>query len=300
MKTFLALLKIDLKLVSRNRVAVFFNFLFPLIFFFMFAQLYGAGQGKIILYVVSMVTVIGILGNGLFGAGMRAVQDREENILRRYKVTPITPVPLLLASMITGIIIYLPTVIVILVLANRLYGMAIPPNLVSLFLFVCLGSFAFRAIGLIVAARLHANAFLKRRHASAFTFPRLAPGGDAIHSRDLSHERDRRNFAARRIARAKLEISPRTLARSRCRIVYCEQNFPLGKGRETAALGEIVGDRRAAAFFSPRRLRGAEPPGVNQNENFGARSPARADLADPERAHLRRQWQGDRVGRRAR
>ena len=42
-----------------------------------------------------MVLVIGILGNGLFGAGMRAVQEREENILRRYKVTPITPVPLL-------------------------------------------------------------------------------------------------------------------------------------------------------------------------------------------------------------
>ena len=30
-----------------------------------------------------MVSVIGILGNGLFGAGMRAVQDRETNVLRR-------------------------------------------------------------------------------------------------------------------------------------------------------------------------------------------------------------------------
>ena len=43
-----------------------------------------------------MVTTIGILGTGFFGAGMRSVQEREENILRRYKVTPITPVPLLL------------------------------------------------------------------------------------------------------------------------------------------------------------------------------------------------------------
>jgi imidazolonepropionase-like amidohydrolase/ABC-type multidrug transport system permease subunit len=152
MKTFLALLKIDLKLASRNRAALFFNYLFPLIFFFMFAQMYDAGQGNIILYVVTMVTVIGILGNGLWGAGMRAVQDREENILRRYKVTPITPVPLLLASMISGAIIYLPSVVVLLVLANRLYGMTVPSNLVSLFLFVCLGTLAFRALGSIVAA----------------------------------------------------------------------------------------------------------------------------------------------------
>jgi len=42
------------------------------------------------------------LGNGFFGAGIRAVQEREQNILRRYKVTPITPLPILGASL-TGI-----------------------------------------------------------------------------------------------------------------------------------------------------------------------------------------------------
>ncbi|MDQ6809199.1 MAG: hypothetical protein M3Z64_07220, partial [Verrucomicrobiota bacterium] len=85
MKGFLALLKIDLKLASRNRAVFFFNMVFPLVFFFMFAQMMDAKQGTIILSVVTMVLVIGIIGNGLFGAGMRAVQEREENILRRYK-----------------------------------------------------------------------------------------------------------------------------------------------------------------------------------------------------------------------
>jgi imidazolonepropionase-like amidohydrolase/ABC-type multidrug transport system permease subunit len=152
MKAFLALLKIDLKLAARNRSVLFFNFIFPLVFFFMFGQMFDAKQGNVILLVVTMVTVIGILGNGLFGAGIRAVQEREENILRRYKVTPITPVPLLAASMITGVLVYLPTVIVVLLLANRLYGMAMPPSLVSFFVFVCIGTLAFRAIGSIVAA----------------------------------------------------------------------------------------------------------------------------------------------------
>jgi imidazolonepropionase-like amidohydrolase/ABC-type multidrug transport system permease subunit len=152
MKAFFALLKIDLKLASRNRSVLFFNLIFPLIFFFMFGQMFDARQGNIILYVVTVVLVMGIIGNGLWGAGMRAVQEREENILRRYKVTPITPVPLLVASMVSGIIIYLPTVAVILILANRLYGMAVPSNLISLLAFICIGTLAFRAIGLIVAA----------------------------------------------------------------------------------------------------------------------------------------------------
>ncbi len=157
MKSFLSLLKIDLLLAARNRGVLFFNYLFPLVFFFFFAWAFDAGQGRTILLVVAMVIVIGILGNGLFGAGMRAVQEREENILRRYKVTPITPVPLLAASMITGVLIYLPSVVLLLFLANRFYGMALPADLFSLFLFICIGTIAFRALGLIIAAVVNSS-----------------------------------------------------------------------------------------------------------------------------------------------
>ncbi len=157
MKAFLAFLKIDLKLARRNRAVLFFNYLFPLFFFFVFAQMFDAHQGSAILQVVTMVIVFGILGNGLFGAGMRAVQEREENILRRYKVTPTTPVPLLCASMITGVVLFVPSVLVILFLAHQLYGMAVPSALWSLIVFVCLGAIAFRSLGLIIAAVVNSS-----------------------------------------------------------------------------------------------------------------------------------------------
>jgi imidazolonepropionase-like amidohydrolase/ABC-type multidrug transport system permease subunit len=152
MKAFLALLETDLKLTLRDKSAAFFNYLFPLIFFFLFGQLMNASQGSAILRVVSMVTLFGILGNGLFGAGMRAVSDREANVLRRYKVAPITPLPLLLASVVTGMLLYLPALALMLTLAHFVYGMQVPSNLVSLVLFVCVASAAFRALGLIIAA----------------------------------------------------------------------------------------------------------------------------------------------------
>src|SRR6266850_4602627 len=152
MKAFIALTRIDLKLALRNRSVLFFNYFFPLIFFFVFGYSMHAEQGSRIIQVITMVTAIGILGNGLFGAGMRAVQDRETDVLRRYKVTPITPVPLLAASMVTGVILYLPGLIIVLVLANRLFGMTVPPNLLSLFLFAIVACLAFRSIGLIIAS----------------------------------------------------------------------------------------------------------------------------------------------------
>jgi imidazolonepropionase-like amidohydrolase/ABC-type multidrug transport system permease subunit len=157
MKAFLALTRIDLKLALRNRSVLFFNYFFPLIFFFVFGYSMHAEQGSRIIQVITMVTAIGILGNGLFGAGMRAVQDRETDVLRRFKVTPITPVPLLSASMVTGVILYLPGLIITLILANRLFGMTIPPNIGSLFLFAIIACVAFRSIGLIIAAVVNSS-----------------------------------------------------------------------------------------------------------------------------------------------
>ena len=152
MKTYWALIKIDLKLATRVRTALFFNYMFPLIFYFIFAQSFHAEQGGVINQVVAMVATLGVIGNGLFGAGMRAVAERENNILRRYKVTPITPLPLLVASIVTGLIIYLPSVMLILFLSNRFYHMAVPQHVISMLAFIALGVTAFRSIGMIIAA----------------------------------------------------------------------------------------------------------------------------------------------------
>src|ERR1700690_3307191 len=152
MKGYLALIELDLRLALRQKSVIFFNYMFPLIFFIVFAQILHGNRGGAMVQIVSMVTIIGILGNGLFGAGMRAVQEREANILRRYKVTPITPAPLLISSTITGWIIFMPLIVLMFTLAHFGYGMPWPGNLASIFGFVTLGIMGFRAIGMILAA----------------------------------------------------------------------------------------------------------------------------------------------------
>jgi imidazolonepropionase-like amidohydrolase/ABC-type multidrug transport system permease subunit len=152
MKSYKALISIDLKLALRNRSVIFFNYLFPLTFFFIFGQAMHAERGAAITMVIAMVLIIGILGNGLMGAGIRAVQEREANILRRYRVTPITPAPLLVASVVTGWILYMPNVILILTLAHFMYGMPWPRSMFSILLFISIAIAGFRSIGLILAS----------------------------------------------------------------------------------------------------------------------------------------------------
>jgi imidazolonepropionase-like amidohydrolase/ABC-type multidrug transport system permease subunit len=152
MKTYLALFKINMLLTMRDRGVIFFNYLFPLIFFFAFAELFHAGVGAGVAYFVSTVLTMGILGNGLWVAGMRSVQEREANILRRFKVAPISPLPILVAAMLSGWLLYLPIMIILVALAHFLYAMPLPQNWVSLFVMGSLGVCAFRAIGSILAA----------------------------------------------------------------------------------------------------------------------------------------------------
>ena len=152
MKAYLAQIAITVRLTVRDRTALFFNYLFPLIFFFSFAQMFHAERGGAIIQVFTMVLCIGILGTGFFGAGIRSVQERESNILRRFRVAPISAAPLLVASMVTGLMIFLPSALLMLVLARAMYGMKFPSSWLSLLIFVCLGVLAFRAMGLIIAS----------------------------------------------------------------------------------------------------------------------------------------------------
>ena len=152
MKSYIALIQLDLKLALRQKSVLFFNYMFPLIFFVVFAQAMHGDRGNAMTQIVTMVIIIGVLGNGLFGAGMRAVQERESNVLRRYKVTPITPAPILIAATIVGWIIFMPLVLFMFCVAHFGYGMLWPARMGSILLFATLGILAFRAIGMILAA----------------------------------------------------------------------------------------------------------------------------------------------------
>lgn len=153
MKIYLALIAIDLRLALRLRTVIFFNYLFPIVFFFTVGTIFQAGQSpKAITLVVTMSVTLGILGNGLFGAGIRTLQERELNILRRYKVTPITPGPLLAASMVTGWIIFLPYILLLLVMSHYWYHMPWPLHMLDLIVFISLALVTFRAIGLVIAS----------------------------------------------------------------------------------------------------------------------------------------------------
>lgn len=151
MKTYLSMIAMDIRLAMRLRVVIFFNYLFPLIFFFGFAIFMHRSVDQMI-YVVNMSVTLGVLGSGFFGSGIRAIQDRELNILRRYKVTPITPAPIMVGSMVTGWFLFMPYIIVVILLAHFIYNVPMPAHMLQLLVFISIGLVAFRSLGLVIAS----------------------------------------------------------------------------------------------------------------------------------------------------
>ena len=134
---------------------------------------------------------------------MRAVQEREANILRRFKVTPISPMPILVAAMVSGWLLFLPAVFLLVGLAHFLYAMPLPRNWISLFLMATLGVCSIRAIGLILAAvtntmagshhrhpvAVHAHVVSERRHHSRGHAAQVGADSGGVHAGILPGQR---------------------------------------------------------------------------------------------------------------
>jgi ABC-type multidrug transport system permease subunit len=153
MKTYIAYIRTTLRLTLRERIVIFFNYLFPLVFLVGFGEFMGAAQSPgAATQVFALTLTLNILGTGFFGAGMSAVMEREVGILRRFKVAPITPGPILVSSMVTGWLVFLPALAIFIGILHFRYAMPMPRSPISLLVFLSIGVVAFRAMGLIIAS----------------------------------------------------------------------------------------------------------------------------------------------------
>jgi ABC-2 type transport system permease protein len=152
LRPYIAQIRSNLRLMGRDRSVLFFSYLFPLSFFFLFAQSFHATESTgAMTQVITMVLIIGVLGNGFFGAGMRAVQDRETNVLRRFKVAPVGPLPIIVAGIVSGLVAFFPSVFLFFFFGTIIYRAPLPHNLLSILVFLSIGVIAFRALGMIIA-----------------------------------------------------------------------------------------------------------------------------------------------------
>ena len=146
-----ALTMTRMRLAMRNRAFLFFSLIMPLAFLFIYAGIFGHGKAQAVPYLLAEVLALTVMGS-FWGLSVQLVTFREQGILRRFRVAPVTASAMLASSLLSNYFLTLPTIVVEFFLSRSVFHMAGLGNLISVFILVTLGTISFASLGLIVAS----------------------------------------------------------------------------------------------------------------------------------------------------
>jgi ABC-2 type transport system permease protein len=140
-----------MRLAMRNRAFLFFSLIMPLAFLFIYAGIFGRGNSQAMPYLLAEVLALTVMGS-FWGLSVQLVTFREQGILRRFRVAPISAAEMLASSIISNYILTIPTVIIEFYLSRQVFHMTGMGNLVGVFVLVTLGIATFATLGLVIAS----------------------------------------------------------------------------------------------------------------------------------------------------
>ena len=142
-------LRISLTLHYRNKMALIYSYLFPLIFLLAFYVLYRYERVVLARHMGELLTV-SVLGGACFGLPTTMVSERERGVWRRYRLAPIATATLVLSVIAARYLILLTAGLLQLAVALAM-GMPWPQHPVDLWIVFTFVSFAFIGLGLVMA-----------------------------------------------------------------------------------------------------------------------------------------------------
>ena len=167
----------SLRLHFRNRMALLYGYLFPLIFLVAFWVLYRHEKIPLIRHMGELLTV-SVLGGACFGLPTTMVSERERGVWRRYRLTPVPTWAFVASTVVARYLIVLSAGVLQLGLAFAL-GMTMPAHPLDLWFAFTLVSFAFIGLGLVIAM-LADNVPAVQALGQCIFLPMLIIGGVAV------------------------------------------------------------------------------------------------------------------------
>ena len=151
MTNFATLTRMRIQLTLRNKMFLFFSVIMPFGFFFLYAGVFAKGNPWGVRYLMGPVLALTVMGS-FWGLSAALVTFREQGILRRFHVTPVTPSDMLASSVVANFVLTLPTVLIEFLFARSIFHVPDFGNLVSVFLLITIGTMSFASMGLVVAS----------------------------------------------------------------------------------------------------------------------------------------------------
>jgi ABC-2 type transport system permease protein len=151
LKHFLSLTRMRIQLTLRNKMFLFFSVIMPFGFFFLYAGVFAKGEPHAVRFLLGPVVSLAVMGS-FWGLSAALVTFREQGILRRFHVTPVTASDMLASSVVANYVLTLPTIALEILFARIFFHVTHFGNLFCFFSIVTVGVVSFASMGLIVAS----------------------------------------------------------------------------------------------------------------------------------------------------
>jgi ABC-type polysaccharide/polyol phosphate export permease len=151
LKNFVALTRMRIRLAMRNKMFFFFVLVMPFAFFFIWLGVFARGVPQMVAFYLGPVLAFNVMGS-FWGLSATLVTFREQGILRRFHVAPVTASDLLASSIVANFVLTIPTVLVELFLARVIFHVPSLGDPIALFLLISVGIVSFGSLGLVVAS----------------------------------------------------------------------------------------------------------------------------------------------------
>ncbi|MGC2526527.1 MAG: ABC transporter permease [Candidatus Acidiferrum sp.] len=151
MRNFATLTRMRIQLTLRNKMFLFFSVVMPFAFFFLFAGIFAKGRPAGVRFFLGPVVALTVMGS-FWGLSAALVMFREQGILRRFHVTPVTASDMLASSVVANYVLVAPTVLLEFLFARYLYHVVNFGDLFAAFIMISIGNLSFASLGLVVAS----------------------------------------------------------------------------------------------------------------------------------------------------
>jgi hypothetical protein len=166
-----------LRLNFRNKMALVYGYLFPMIFLGAFWALYRHDRVPLALHMGELLTVT-VLGGACLGMPTTMVGEREKGVWRRYRLAPV-PTRNLMATVVATRYFLLVTITLLQLAVAMAAGMPAPRHPLELWVAFTFVSFAFIGLGLEIAM-LADNVPAVQALGQCVFLPMLIIGGVAV------------------------------------------------------------------------------------------------------------------------
>lgn len=137
--------------------------LFPIFLFLIYVTAFGGMYGDqysrelAVADNLAKILTITFMSGGLFSLGISIAVMKEKGILRRYKVTPVRPLTIVMGLIIRQLLFMLLITVILFAMAFIIYNADVQGNIFDWFIVCLIGIFVFLAMGFVVGGIARTN-----------------------------------------------------------------------------------------------------------------------------------------------